>query len=286
LPQQPLDLLQLISEVPAHTDELHAESNVPIEHYKRLSNEAWAALRYFRRKVKETRFYQPAWDRHFGSLRRMVVLSLIEAFERFLKELAAACIDQVAYIVADDRLDRVVPRGSAFANHFPAGTLGKALCDSLTWLKTTDINERFRDILADPFERGAFYIFPKQNQKPRALQGLDTTASIIFQLRHILVHNAGVLTESDAVKLRVLGKRTYESPRLISPTDDDLQYVKQFLNEASEKINAAVAERLAELLTKIHEKDPSLVDPAAKATQVAERFGVAVIIANHPPGPA
>jgi hypothetical protein len=84
----------------------------------------------------------------------MVLVNLIESFERYLKEVAAVCIDLVGAYVLDDRFDTFRLQGSALAVHFGTDTLGRALCESSTWLDTASINNRFKSLLADPFEEG------------------------------------------------------------------------------------------------------------------------------------
>ena len=38
------------------------------------------------------------------------------------------------------------------------------------------------------------------------------TLNIVWQIRHSVVHNVGVITQSDAIKLRLLTKQPVESP--------------------------------------------------------------------------
>lgn len=278
------DLPQRISRIPEHVAPLHAEADVPIEHHRRLSNDAWNLLLYVRRHLGEASTYQAVRERHLQELRRMVMLSLIEAFERFLKELAAVCVDHVAQRVPDDRLDKM-SKGSGVASHFAAATLGRAVCESLTWLDCDEVNERFRRVLARPYEVGAFYVFPKPNQQPAALRDRLDTARTIFQLRHTLAHNLGVVTASDALKLRLFTHRPVEEHRLLSPTNGDVWYVKLWLAETVEKVNAEVASALAKLLTHLHGEDATLFVPGEVAAELAQRFRVPLTVAGAAAAP-
>jgi hypothetical protein len=80
----------------------------------------------------------------------MVLLSLVEAFERFIKETAALCIDHIGPLILDDRLKEFKLTGNTLAAHFTEKSLGKSLCESDTWLDCKEIDERFRRILSLP----------------------------------------------------------------------------------------------------------------------------------------
>jgi hypothetical protein len=62
----------------------------------------------------------------------MVLVSLIESFERFLKELASVCIDALIRHVGDDRFEEFSARGGQLGFHLSADSVGKALCESDT----------------------------------------------------------------------------------------------------------------------------------------------------------
>ncbi|HXT58356.1 MAG TPA: hypothetical protein VN699_06970 [Pirellulales bacterium] len=214
-------------------------------------------------------------------LSTMVMLTIVETFERFLKEIAAVCINQVGQAVLDDRLDVFSARGSAVAAHFESGDLGKALCESLTWCDCDDANRRFRRILADPFQDDAkFYIFPSASQPPASLRGRAESMRVVWQLRHTIAHNAGLVTSADAMKFRLLTKRQVQSPRLLQPTEGDVWYVKLFLDETVELVNLAIAQRLSELLTTIHATDSTLFEADSKAKVLADLFGVPATISG------
>lgn len=212
----------------------------------------------------------------------MVLLSLIEAFERLLKELAALCIDEIGPFIIDDRLEVFSMKGDAFASNFGGGnSLGKTLCEPMTWCDCDDANKRFRRILAPPYEGGNFYIFPPSNQQPVALQDRYDLMSIVWDIRHAIVHNRGILTASDAHKLRVLCKAPVAGPARLMPTRGDVWYVKLFLDETAELVNEQVGIQLAGLLTTVHGKDPTLFDSGAKAQEVANAFGQTTTIAGQ-----
>src|SRR5262249_15338453 len=64
----------------------------------------------------------------------MALVNFVENFERFLKELAAECVDCLAPFVAEDRFNVFEIQATALASHFATDTIGKSLCESATWL--------------------------------------------------------------------------------------------------------------------------------------------------------
>jgi hypothetical protein len=95
------------------------------------------------------------------------------------------------------------------------------------------------------------------------------------KIRDILV---GVITQSDAIKLRLLVRATVPSMRVIAPIRDDIRYLKRSLDETAERSNHRIGERLAELLTEIHVKDPTLFDLQETADTVSKTFGFALSV--------
>lgn len=95
--------------------------------------------------------------------------------------------------------------------------------------------------------------------------------SLVFQLRNAAVHNAGVVTESDAAKLRILARRAVAAPRLLVPTRMDVYSVKLFLDESAELINDEIAKRLVTLLDAIRVGDPAY-DVTAQGKKLAVAF--------------
>src|SRR5207244_10394408 len=111
-----------------------------------------------------------------------------------------ACIHWLAPFVLDARFNVFKIQGSALTAHYGTDTLGRSLCESATWLDCEEINDRFRKLLADPFQKdGRFYLFPRQGQQPAAECWRFETMSLVWQLRHTVVHNVGVITQSDAI---------------------------------------------------------------------------------------
>jgi hypothetical protein len=104
--------------------------------------------------------------------------------------------------------------------------------------------------------------------------------NLVWQIRHTMVHNVGVITQSDAVKIRLLAKKTVDSPRVLLPTRDDLRYSKRFLDETAQSCNQRIGARLAELLTSLHAQDPSLFVPQQKADAVSATFGTSLTVSN------
>lgn len=162
--------------------------------------------------------------------------------------------------------------------------MGRSLFESATWLDCDEVNDRFRRLLAPPFESGTFLLFPKQ---PAVERERFDTLSLIWQLRHTIVHNVGVITQSDAIKLRLLVRAAVPRMQILAPTRDDLRYLKRFLDETAERSNRWIGDRLTELLTAIYAADPGLLVPQETADAVTRTFGfvhtVAGVVGNLPP---
>jgi hypothetical protein len=272
-----IDLTTKIREILAHSDPLPPESATPLAHYWRSTADIYNLLQYVGRNLADPSLYATVRDGHVRHLNSMALVNYIEAFERFLKETAACCVDILAAFVLDDRFDEFRIQGSSLAAHFNSDTLGRALCESATWLECKQVNDRFRKLLADPFEPGDFQLF---RRTPRSEEERYNTLRLIWQLRHSVVHNVGVITQSDAIKLRLMAKQAVSSPRVLRPTRDDLRYLKRFLDEVAELSNKRVGTRLAELLTQIHADDPTLFDAHVVANELARLFGFKLSVAG------
>jgi hypothetical protein len=257
------------------------EAKAPILHYRRTVADIWGAFGYVERAIGERERYQAVVDRHLGRLYGMALVNLVETFERFLKEVAAECVDCLADLIVDDRFNAFALQGASLASHFGSGSAGKALCESALWLDCKQINDRFRQLLSDPFKPGDFYVFPKEgNQQPVAEQWRYDLMSLIWQLRHTSVHNVGVITKSDAVKLRVWAKEGVEAPKVLAPGRNDIRWLKMFLEETVENCNRRIGQRLAALLTVIHPNAPAILAPAEMATRITGTFQVVLSVAG------
>jgi hypothetical protein len=186
----------------------------------------------------------------------------------------------------DARLDEFSLKGSVVAAHFNTQSVGNALCEADTWLNLEKVNSKFRILLADPFDKGSFYVFPMATQQglPDAVKRSKLIPAI-FQLRHTLVHNLGVITESDATKLRRILQSPIEGNKVLRPSSWNVLQVKKILDEAAKDINARIAIRLAALLEKMHQENYLSVNPALKAQELATLFGVPVTICGHTASP-
>ncbi len=206
-------------------------------------------------------------------LHRMVLVSLVEAFERFIKELAVVCVDAIAPITIDNRFDGFTASPGLLAIQFGAGSVGKAMCESDTWLSNHSINERFRHLLKSHFaEKSWDYLFPNTKQRPDTERERAKTLAILWQLRHNITHNTGLLTDSDARRLTLMVQRPVHAGVSINPDLRDLRYVKRFLVETAEHTNRRVGFRLATLLTERHAEDPGLFIPQATADETSVKF--------------
>jgi hypothetical protein len=209
----------------------------------------------------------------------MVFAETIESFERFLKELASVCVDSLAPYAVDDRFDEFIPKRSgqiaAFVN---ASSIGKALCESDTWLNNDTINRRFRSLLKDHFGDDWELLFPGPTQAPAAERERAATLAILWHLRHNSAHNVGILTHSDSMKFRMLIGGPVAADRRLTPSTEDLRYVTRFLSEAATGVNERVGMRLAQLLQGFHATDPTLFDAQTKANEISQRFAIPVTI--------
>lgn len=280
MPGPRTDLPRKLKDILGHVEPLPREAAVPIRHYRRTLDDLWTSLAYVERAAGGPG-RRPAVARvHLGRLYGMSLISLIEAFERYLKEVAAACINHLARYVADDRFDAFTLKGGGLAAHFGSGSLGRSLCESATWLSCREVNDRFRAVLADPFVPGAFYLFPGPNQKPEAERWRYGPLSLVWQLRHTAVHNVGVITRSDAVKLQQLAREPVDGGVLLAPTRSDLRYLRQFLDDAAVVCNRRVGGRLAELLSTLHDQTPGLFVPQELADRLAADFRLTLRVAG------
>lgn len=287
LPDRPT----VIKKIPRSTKTLSLPDTAdkPLLHYRRATGDLWNLQDYFNKKIAGTRSYEKSAEKHLRQLYTMILLGMVSAFERFLKETAAICIDQVAPYVTDDRLKDYTAPGHTLAAHFvPDNTLGKALTELNTWIDCESVNSKFRQLLAPHHDRGAanFYVFPQKQD--RLYKTVTETMSVIFQLRHTVAHNMGVITRADAQKLQLLVKEAVDSPRLLNPTQVDGWSVKLFLDERAADINNRVSDRLAALLTELHSDNPNVFHPQSpqvKAEELAAKFQKPINVAGttaHP----
>jgi hypothetical protein len=280
-----IDLREKIADILAHHEPLAPESLSPIAQYRDAVNANLGLINYIEDHLRRVPHSPASKAKHMGHLRRLVLANLIETFERFLKELAAACIDQLAGFVTNDRYNAFTAKGNEIVAHFEAGSIGKALCESDTWLSNDVINQRFRKLLAPPGKDvWEEYLLPARNQgkgpSKDDQEKRAATLAILWQVRHNLTHNSGVLTGSDSMKFKVLTRRQIEKGRMLVPTEVDLRYVKRFFSETADDINGRVGTQLATLLGAIHAESPSLVDPEAKAQELANLFAMPMTVAT------
>ncbi len=279
--RSPLDFGERIAAILENVEEQPPEAVCPIRHFQRTVGDLWNFRGYVERKIRGSDHYPKKMADHMAALDRMLIVSVIETFERFLKEIAAACVDHLASYALDDRFDFVSIRGGELAAHFGEQTLGKALCESGTWLDCDDVNKRFRRLLALPLKpKDGFQVFEKQGNFSDSERTPFEIMSIVWQLRHSIVHNVGVLTQSDGVRLRLLTRRAVKTPSLLRPTRDNVRHIKEFLTQMAEDVNQRCGVRLAEVLTELHAGNPGLFQPREEAESVAVDFQMTASIAG------
>lgn len=278
--RRPIRLADKLREILSHVQELPPEAATPHSHYAHSVFEIWKMYEAIEKKRRSLHSSTTTTRQYLFHLRSMLLINLVESFERYLKEVAATCIDLIAPFILDGRFDVFRVQGSAFAAHFGTDSLGHALCETSTWLDTASINHRFRSLLADPFEEGKFVLFPAGRRDEVAERERHASLELVWQLRHTVVHNVGIITQSDAVKFRLMVKHEVHSPRLLIPTKDDLRYLKRFLDETAKACNEKVGIRLAEVMTVIHGDDPTLFTAQAMANRVTNTFGFVLAVSG------
>ena len=121
--------------------------------------------------------------------------------------------------------------------------------------KTT--NERFKKLLKLPFGENWENLFPEENQPPSGERDRARTLAILWQIRHTITHNVGVITGTDSGKLKMLVKKSVVPNVIINPTNRDIVDVKRSLVESAQSVNRRVGSRLAEVLTVLHADNPA-----------------------------
>ncbi len=266
-----------------HVEDLPEEAAAPIAHYRWSSTHIWDLLRYTDSLFENVSPFPDVARRHRNHLHSMVLIHQIEAFERFLKEAAAVCVDQLIEHVLDDRFGGFSISASYLVAHFKAQTVGKSLCDPQTWLDCKKVNERFQKLLSLPDRRGEhkkdkpFLLLPRKTEED---QDWYDTLELIWQLRHTTVHNVGVITQADAVKFRLLVGEKVDAPRMLFPTRDDLGNLKQFLDETAAECNGKIGERLALVLSDLHQHDSGLFDARETADGLTQLFTIPLTVDN------
>lgn len=274
----PIDLHQKVRDLLHHTVALPGGVHVPIRTFEERVNACLNLVKYVDDHVTNQSVYTAVYDRHKSLLHRMVLVSMVEAFERFIKETAVVCVDAIAPYVIDDRFDVFKPTGGSLASQFESGSVGKAMCEADTWLSNQAISDRFRSLLKSYFGDPWEYLFPTEKQSPTSERDRASTLAILWQLRHNITHNTGVLTDSDARRLTLMIKRPVENGQALSPHRLDLQYVKRFLVETAGNTNDRVGRRLAALLTERHQDDEALFDAGDVAQRISQAFQIALTV--------
>ncbi len=282
MPRPKINLHDKVRDVLTRTTPMGVESSCPFKHFESSVNQGLTLLAYIEDHIEVASVYRSPYEHHLGHMRRMILAESIESFERFLKDMAALCVDFLAPYTTDDRFSKLVPnKPDKIAAFINAPSLGKALCESDTWLSNAAINERFSFLLKEPSGGNWEFLFPQSHQNPPAERDRAATMTILWQIRHTFAHNLGVITHSDSMKFRLLIRNPVGRDCRLAPSLKDLQYVKHFLSETADQTNQRIVARLAELFTNFHAADSTLFDPQAKADEVSQRFAVKATINGH-----
>ena len=281
MPPTPGDFNKRIKGILQSVQLLPDEAKAPILHYQRTVGEISGSLDYVGRLIAERERYQGVVDKHLGRLRGMALVNLIETFERFLKEVAAECVDCLADLVIDDRFNTFPVQGATLASHFGSARRGRHSANRRSGSIARRSTTAFGSCWPTRSSLGNFYVFPKEGkQQPVAEQWRYEVMSLIWQFRHTCVHNVGVITKSDAVKLRVLSKSHVDALRVLVPSKTNILWLKLFLNETAEDCNERIGQPLGVLLTAIRNATPALVQPQSMADRLASIFRLPLQVAG------
>jgi hypothetical protein len=91
-----------LKRLPTQLDALPSQASSPLSHLMLGLDEAWGLHEYVRGNVERKGRHKAVAERNQKRLRTLVFISLVEAFERFIKEIAAVCVDALASRVVDD----------------------------------------------------------------------------------------------------------------------------------------------------------------------------------------
>ena len=127
-------------------------------------------------------------------------------------------------------------------------------------------------MLEPPFEDGNFALIEQLTSG--TILGKQEILSVLWQLRHSIVHNFGVVTQSDAVKLSRLCKRQINGDVQLDIRRTDFWYVKLFIMEFAEAANSKVHTELQNVLTNHFMTSSDDADKLTKAQEVANLFGI------------
>ncbi len=262
---------------------------MPIEHFRYATAHALRMVDYMIDLGKRAEFYEKGFRRHQKGMSMLAFFQLVAAFERLLKELAALCVDEVAPLCTDDRLNRFSIRGADAAPHVRDQKVGRALCESQLWHDVNEVNLRFKDVLQlvkpNPSHKTQpeFKLFD-ENAKG-SVRAERKSLLVIFQLRHTIAHNLGTLTRSDGGKLQRLVSRKLDSPKELDIDRLHVYYLQRFLSPLGEEINHLISDRLGLVLTEFHADAPTLIDHQGRATELSKLFRTSFTISGftaHP----
>jgi hypothetical protein len=231
-------------------------------------------LNYLDDHISTDKMYANVYARHCELLYRLALLNYVEAFERFLKNLAAACIDLLAPYLQDDRYREFAADAGLVIAHFYEGTPGKALTESDTWFRFDKINDAFRQLLKDPFLNDPWqdFLFPGPKHPPQDQREFTTSLAILWQIRHTIAHNTGSITIADSRKLSLLSGEKVSHGVQLSPNFDDLRFVKRFLTELGDATNERIAKRIETISTQLHQQSPALFSAKQVADEISRLF--------------
>jgi hypothetical protein len=117
MPRSPIDLPAKIVATLDHVADMPQEASAPLAHYTLGANAAMNMRRYVVRHLEKADHYAAVRDRHLHVLDNMMIVNLIQAFERFIKDMASVCVDHLCDRVIDSRFDKLSVKGGFLAAH-------------------------------------------------------------------------------------------------------------------------------------------------------------------------
>lgn len=166
--------------------------------------------------------------------------------------------------------------GNALHEFIPAGEVKGAIDAKILWSLTDDINAP-----SLIFENQLFHNIETINEATRMLVGktryqnnshITKCIKAVFQIRHTLSHNSGLVTDSDATKFKILGFEI-KSKEVIDPTSQNLSSaIFKFLRQEAKDFTDWLRNSTIEFLTDILKNQGPQI-PASKKGPLKRLLG-------------
>jgi len=111
MPRKALSPLEVVKSIVENRRESYETADRPLRHLFDQLRYLNRVPDYVERHVSSDTVYANPFRNHMSLTRRMALVGSIEAFERFVKELAVLCADRLARYFRDDRFEHLLARG-------------------------------------------------------------------------------------------------------------------------------------------------------------------------------